>query len=182
MNPLPRRIAVVGNSGSGKTTLAAEIAKRIGCEHIELDSIHHQENWTPIERNRMRAIVSDRIEADSWVVDGNYRSLVQDLVFAAADTVVWLDLPRGVVMSRVVRRTLGRMVLRRELWNGNRERLRNLIKTDPEENIILWSWTQHARYRHLYQEARDDPLHRHLTWVRITSPRTQQEWIAGLGH
>ena len=35
----------------------------------------------------MRRIVGDRIEADSWVVDGNYRSLVQDLVLARAAVV-----------------------------------------------------------------------------------------------
>jgi adenylate kinase family enzyme len=176
----PRRIAVVGNSGSGKTTFATEVAARLGCEHVELDGIHHLENWTPIERDRMRNIVAERMQASSWVVDGNYRSLVQDLVFVSTDTVVWLDLPRWLVMSRVVRRTLGRMLLHRELWNGNRERLSNLFSTNPEENIILWSWTQHEKYRAQYETARRDPANRHLAWVRVTSPRRQREWLAGL--
>lgn len=176
----PRRIAVVGNTGSGKSTLAAEISARLGCEHIELDSIHHLENWTPIHRERMREIVARRLEPVSWVVDGNYRSLVQDLVLAGADTVVWLDLPRWIVMSRVIRRTLGRMVLRRELWNGNRERIANLFKTDPEQNIILWSWAQHGKYRVQYAAAMGDPANAHLDWVRISSPRRQREWPAGL--
>ena len=177
----PCRLAVVGNSGSGKTTLAAAIAMRLGCDHIELDGIHHLPNWTPIEREPMREIVTSRIAAESWVVDGNYQSLVQDLVFARADTVVWLDLPRRVVMSRVVRRTLGRMLLRRELWNGNRERFRSLVRTEPEENIILWSWTQHHRYRDRYGAASTDPAFQHLEWVRITSPRQQRRWLAELG-
>ena len=42
----PRRIAIVGNSGSGKTTLARAVAERIDAEHIELDAIHHLEDWT----------------------------------------------------------------------------------------------------------------------------------------
>jgi adenylate kinase family enzyme len=171
----------VGNSGSGKTTLAAEITERLGCDHIELDGIHHLADWTPIGRDQMREIVADRIRAESWVVDGNYGSLVQDLVFAAADTVVWLDLPRWIVMWRVVRRTVGRMLLRRELWNGNRERPRNLINRDPEENIVLWAWTQHAQYRAQYASAAADPANRHLTWVRLTSPRRQREWLQQLG-
>ena len=176
----PNRIAVVGNSGSGKTTLARTIAENIGGEHIELDAIHHLPGWTPIDRDEMRRAVAERIEADSWVVDGNYASIVQDLVFARADTVVWLDLPRRVVMPRVVRRTLGRMVLRRELWNGNRERFRNLFETDPEENIILWSWTQHDKYRARYGAARADPANGHLNWVRITSPGQQRRWLKSL--
>ncbi len=176
----PRRIAVVGNSGSGKTTLARAIADRIGADHIELDSIHHLENWTPIERDEMRRILTEAIECDSWVVDGNYRSLVQDLVFARADTVVWLDLPRRVVMPRIVTRTLGRMILRKELWNGNRERFGNLLKRQPEENIILWSWTQHARYRQQYLDTAADPGNEHIDWVRITSSRQQRRWLASL--
>lgn len=175
------RIAVVGNSGSGKTSLAAAVSARLGCEHIELDSIHHLENWTPIDRQAMREIVTDRIRAESWVIDGNYGTLVQDLVFAAADTVVWLDLPRWRVMSRVVRRTLGRILTRRELWNGNREQFRKVFKRDPEENIILWAWTQHSDYRKKYESAAADPTNQHLTWVRISSPRRQKEWLAQLG-
>ena len=44
-------------------------------------------------------------------------------------------------MSRVVRRTLRRGLLRTELWHGNREDLRNLLDRDPEQNVVLWSWT-----------------------------------------
>lgn len=176
----PRRIAVVGNSGSGKSALSAKIAERLGCDHIELDSIHHLPGWTPIERDAMRQIVRERIQADSWVVDGNYRSYVQDLVYPVADTVLWLDYPRRVVMSRVTRRTLGRMAMRRELWNGNRERFPNLFKTEPEENIILWSWTQHEKYRQQYLEASEDAANAHLNWVRLTSPRAARDWIATL--
>ncbi|MCP4308495.1 MAG: AAA family ATPase, partial [bacterium] len=67
----PRRVSVVGNSGSGKTTIAKEIAERLGCDHIELDAIHHLPDWTPIEREEMRRIVTKRTETESWVVDGN---------------------------------------------------------------------------------------------------------------
>jgi hypothetical protein len=47
------------------------------------------------------------------MIDGNYGSRVQDLVWARADTVVWLDLPRRVVVTRVARRTVGRVILRK---------------------------------------------------------------------
>lgn len=175
-----RRVAAVGNSGSGKTALAAQIAVRLSCPHIELDAIHHRENWTPIERDEMRDIVAGHLEGDSWVIDGNYRSLVQDLVFASADTVAWLDLPRRVVMSSITRRTMGRIASRRELWNGNRERFSNLFRTQPEDNIILWSWTQHEKYRRQYLAASEDPTISHLDWVRLESRRAVREWVGSL--
>ncbi|WP_188193780.1 hypothetical protein [Nonomuraea sp. SYSU D8015] len=37
------------------------------------------------------------LAAGGWVVDGDY-SLVSDLVWSRADTVVWIDLPRHIVM------------------------------------------------------------------------------------
>lgn len=176
----PRRIAIIGNTGSGKSTLAARVADRLNCRHVEIDALYHQENWTPLDRDELRRIVSAAIAAPAWVLDGNYASLVGDLVFAAADTVVWLDLPRRVVMPRLARRTLGRMLLRRELWNGNREQWRNLISTDPEQNILLWSWTRHAHYRARYSAAMADPGNAHLEWIRLRTPAAIASWAASV--
>ena len=176
----PCRIAVVGNSGSGKTTLARKLASRLDLQHIELDSIHHLPGWTRIEREAMRRIVSERIALSPWVVDGNYGSWVQDLVFAKADTVVWLDLPRHVIMRSVIRRTLGRGILRRELWNGNREALRNLFKRKPEDNIVLWAWSQHEAYRKRYLELMDSPATQDPSWVRIRSRAQLDRWVESL--
>jgi hypothetical protein len=83
-------------------------------------------------------------------------------------------------MPRIIRRTLGRVILRRELWNGNRERFTNLFNTDPLENIVLWSWTQSSQYRRKYQRASEDPANAHLEWVRITSSRQQRRWLAAV--
>src|SRR3546814_4713935 len=63
---------------------------------------------------------------------------------AAADTIVWLDLPRPLIMRRVAGRTLRRAITREELWNGNREPLAGLVRWHPERNIIRWAWVQHS--------------------------------------
>jgi hypothetical protein len=49
------------------------------------------------------------------------------VIWARADTVIWLDPPRRTVMRRVIWRTIRRVAGRAELWNGNRERWRNLL-------------------------------------------------------
>ncbi len=91
----------------------------------------------------------------SWVVDGNY-SVVQDIVWARADTVVWFDLPFALVMARVIRRTVRRAILRTELWNGNREPFRNFISLDPQKSIIAWAATHHRRAHERYLAAQAD--------------------------
>jgi adenylate kinase family enzyme len=164
-----RRISVVGNSGSGKTTLARALAAALGVPHLELDSIFHQPGWQPLDRTIFVQRVTEFTDAPGWVVDGNY-SAVRDVVWSRADTVIWLDLPRRRVMRQVIWRTLRRTVTRAELWNGNREQWRNLLKP-PEESIILWAWTKHGAYRDRYLAAAADPANGHLKFVRVRSGR-----------
>jgi adenylate kinase family enzyme len=161
---------VVGNSGSGKSTLARELAARLGVPHLELDSVFHQPGWAPLPTEEFQLLVAERTSEDGWVIDGNYRA-VQPIVWARADTVVWLDLPRRTVMRRVAWRTVRRAVTRQELWNGNREPLTNFLSWAPGKSIVSWAWHNHARYRARYGAAAADRANAHLTFIRLTSRR-----------
>lgn len=163
-----RRVSVVGNSGSGKSTVARELAAILGVPHLELDSVFHQAGWKPLPEEEFQRLVTARTSQDGWVIDGNY-SVVQTIVWAHADTVVWLDLPKRIVMRQVVWRTMRRAVTRQELWNGNREPLFNFLSWDPEKSIVLWAWHNHAKYRARYGAAAADSVNAHLTFIRLTS-------------
>jgi adenylate kinase family enzyme len=163
-----RRVSVVGNSGSGKSTLARALARRLGVPYVEVDAIYHQPGWRALPDDELRSRVGSATSADGWVVDGNY-SAVRELVWARADTVIWVDPPRRTVMRQVIWRTIRRAALREQLWNGNRERWRNLFSRDPAESIVVWAWQRHPVYRARYLAAAADPCRRHLTFVRIRS-------------
>lgn len=161
---------MVGVSGSGKTTLAAQLASCLDAPHLELDSVFHQPGWQPLAREEFRARAAAFAAGDTWVVDGSYTSVL-DLVWQRADTVVWLDLPRRVVMRRIIWRTLRRAIVREELWNGNKEPWRNFFRADPEKSVIAWAWTRYHGYRARYASAMADPQYAHLTFVHLRSRR-----------
>lgn len=175
----PRRVAVVGCPGAGKTTFARALAARMGVPHVEIDALFHGPNWTPAPREVLRERVAERLALDAWVIDGNYRSALGDLVRARADAVAWLDLPRTEIMRSVLARTVARGWRGTELWNGNRERLVSLLDPRPDKNIVLWAWTRFASYRRAYEAeaAAADPG---CTWMRFRSRAEARAWLQSL--
>jgi adenylate kinase family enzyme len=171
-------VSVVGTSGAGKSMLARELAVILGVPHLELDGLNHQPDWEPLPQEEFRRIVAAKAAEDGWVIDGNY-SAVQPLVWARADTVAWLDLPKSIVMRQVVWRTLRRVAGRQELWNGNRERWRNFFTWDPEQSVISWAWHKHAPDRARYAAAAADPANAHLRFITLASNREVARFLAG---
>lgn len=43
----PSRVLVAGTSGAGKTSLATLLAEAWQLPRVELDALHHGENWVP---------------------------------------------------------------------------------------------------------------------------------------
>ncbi len=168
---------MVGNSGSGKTRLAGELARVLGVEHIELDAIRHLPGWEQIDPGELMAAVGAIAATDAWVIDGNDGTVVEGPVWERADTVVWLDLPRRVVMRQVIARSVRRVVTRTELWNGNRESWRNLLAWDPDTSVVRWAWTRHETYRQRFGAARASPTLEHVRFVRLRSHHEIDEWV-----
>jgi adenylate kinase family enzyme len=175
-----RRVSVVGTSGAGKSTLSRALADALDADVLELDSVFHQPGWVPLPREEFRRRVAAMVAGERWVIDGNYTSQVKDLVWARADTVVWLDLPRRTVMRRIIWRSFRRAAARTELWNGNRERWRNLFSLDKEESVIAWAWQTHAATRAKLEAARADQGNSHLEFVRLENPGAVRRFLQDL--
>ena len=168
------KIAVIGTSGSGKTTVARELARRLGVPYVELDALFHGPGWseTPVEEFRRRLAAAT--DGGAWVVDGNYDSRLGDLVLRRADTVVWLDLPLRVALSRVTRRTIRRIRTGEELWNGNRESWRGGFI--GWESMFVWTIRSHIRRRR--ELAPRLAGHPGLEVVRLRSAREVESYLS----
>jgi adenylate kinase family enzyme len=135
-------------SGSGKTTLGRALAVRLGVPFHELDALNHGAGWTEATPAELRARVEPLVAGPAWVIDGSYRDKLGDLVVGRADVVVWLDLPRRVWLPRLLWRTARRIAFREELWNGNRETLRDVLWAP--DAFIPFEWRNFADRRRRY--------------------------------
>jgi adenylate kinase family enzyme len=173
-----RRASVVGASGSGKTTFARQLATKLGVPHVELDGLFWDPDWTQVDDVTFRARVDAATAGDGWVADGNY-SRARSIVLARADTVVWLDLPLGTCLGRILKRTARRARTREELWSGNRETWRRHVGGN---SLVWWLVTSHRRKRRDY-EARffgPKPEFPHLHVHRFRSAAEAEAWLASL--
>ncbi|MBI5957259.1 MAG: AAA family ATPase [Chloroflexi bacterium] len=172
-----QRIAVIGVTGSGKTTLAARLARQFGACHIELDALHWGPHWTEAPLDVFRARVDDALSVNAWVIDGNYRK-VRDIIWARADTVIWLDYALPVILARLFKRTLRRVLTREELWSGNRETVRGALFS--RNSLFIWALKTYRRRKREYPVWLTKPEYQHLTLIRLTSPRAADDWLKQL--
>lgn len=170
----PQRIAVAGVSGAGKTTLCNKLAEILGARRVELDSLFHGPDWVP--REAFLDDVKSLIAEPSWALELQYRE-ARPLIAARADTLVWLDYPARIQMTRLVHRTLRRRVTREELWNGNIEPPLRTVFTDPD-HIVRFAWRTRNKLKPVIPtlEGRFPGLH----VVRLTHPEQVSPWTRAL--
>ncbi len=171
------RISVVGTSGSGKTAFAGRLAGILRVPHIELDALHWEADWVEAPTEVFRSRVREAVSADRWVVDGNYSKRARDLVWARADTVIWLDFSFPVILNRLLRRTLRRLVTGEECCNGNREKLSLALSRD---SIILWAMQTYKRHRSEYPPLLASLQREGVQTIWLRSPKEADRWLTGL--
>ncbi|MGZ8378879.1 MAG: AAA family ATPase [Gemmatirosa sp.] len=166
-----RRVSIIGSGGAGKSTLAVRVAARLGVPLVHLDARYWHPGWIATPADVWRREVEALVAGPAWVMDGNYGGTL-DLRLAASDTVVFLDLPRVVCLTRVLGRALryrGRS--RPDMAPGCPERL--------SWEFVRWVWEYPTRRRPdvLRRLAALAPTTR---VVVLRSPRAVDAWLATL--
>jgi adenylate kinase family enzyme len=167
-----RKVAVIASaSGNGKTTVGRELARRLEVPFVELDALFHGPGWTETPSDELRAKVEPILSSDGWVIDGSYQRKLGDLVLAAADVVVWLDLPLRVWLMRLIRRTARRIGGRERLWNDNRETLLGAFW--GRESLFVYALRSHFRRRRDWPRALSA-----FPVVRLRTPSEVEAFLA----
>ena len=89
---------VIGCAGSGKSTLARRLAGRTGLPLVERDGLGVEGSPGYL------SAVAEMAARPCWILDGA-PYYADELVYSAADTVVFLDYPKVLVLWRVLWRT-----------------------------------------------------------------------------
>lgn len=173
------RIVIIGATGSGKSTLAREIAQITGAAYIELDDYFWQPGWreTPAKdfRNAVLAAVTGK---ERWITAGNYRA-IQDITWAQADTLIWVDYAFPRTFIQLWTRSLKRAREQAPVCNGNSESYRRLFSRD---SILLWFlrsfYRKRREYGTLFSERTAPPTIK--TYIRLRNPRQTQEFLRTL--
>jgi hypothetical protein len=155
--------------------MARALAGLLDLPYTELDALQHGPGWTP--RPELDVDVAAMLAAGRWVTEYQYRGVKEQLL-AAAEAVVWLDHPFPLVASRLLRRSVGRAVTRRPLYNGNVERLATWLRASHPLRIVLsreFGAKRHRTAQELAAAERGGVL-----VVRLRGAREERRWLAAL--
>lgn len=163
-----RRVLVVGMSGAGKTTAACRMAGKLGLPFHEMDALGPDWSQAPGLVGEVKRITAE----PAWVFDSWGYPPVRDLMWASADTILWLDYPAHVVMPHLVWRSAVRTATGTELFGGNRETWREWLR--PQRPV----WSAAAGFTHRRDYLFDRTSRSaHCRTVRFTSPREFGHWF-----
>ena len=98
------KIAIMGFSGSGKSTLAKQLSELYGIPLLSLDCVNFRENWAERDRDECKKMVNTFMQNESWVIDGNYREMLQAERLEQADKIIILQYNRFVCMKGAFKR------------------------------------------------------------------------------
>lgn len=97
------RILVVGCGGSGKTHLARQLAGVLDLPLTHLDGVYYDAEWHVLPQKEFAECQRELVRQNRWVIEGNYASTLP-IRLAAADTVLFLDLPAVTCLLGVLQR------------------------------------------------------------------------------
>ncbi len=163
-----QRILIVGTSGSGKSTLAKKLSELLDLPYVKTDAFYWKEGWQQASTASVIEQVTNVLKQDTWVMDGNFEDQRQ-LVWARADTIIWLDLPKQLTLFRVLRRNLYWVLTRKKVWSGNQMTWAR-----------AWSGFRHAMrsYDHKKQNYPSYFVEfKHVKIIRFESKEEVAKWV-----
>ena len=95
-----KKIMVIGCPGSGKSTFSRALHILTGIRLFHLDLMYWNADRTTVEKVDFLRGLTDAIQKDEWIIDGNYGSTME-LRMKFCDTVIFLDYPTDICLEGI---------------------------------------------------------------------------------
>ena len=156
-----RRVAIFGNAGGGKSTLARRLAEITGLPLHGVDRMRFRDGGGVVPEAEFLACHAALLREEAWIIDGFGGLGPAWERFAAADTLIHVDLPLALHAWWVTKRLLKGAFVNPEGWPARSPVWRSSISSYK----VLWPCHRHLtpRYRALIREAAGSRRVHHLT-------------------
>ncbi len=127
-----KRVIVIGSGGAGKSTLARALGVQLGLPVVHLDAHFWQAGWVESDKTDWLEWQRNALLEPCWIMDGNYGGTM-DVRLAAADTVIFLDLPPALCVARALWRAVRH-------WGRTRPDMAADCPERLDLNFLRWIW------------------------------------------
>ena len=100
-----KRILVIGCPGSGKSTFSKKLGAVLGLNVVHLDKYFWKAGWVMTSKDEWSKIVLELISKDSWIIDGNYSSMLKQRT-DRSDLIIFFDLATYLCLFRIFKRII----------------------------------------------------------------------------
>jgi adenylate kinase family enzyme len=146
-----KKVAVFGNTGGGKSTLARRLAELTRLPLYPLDLIEYGPGGAAVPREEYLAAHAGILRRDAWIIDGFGGVATAWERFAAADTLIYVDLPLAMHYWWVTKRLIKTLYVAPEGWPENSPLWRSTLNSYRVAGRCHRLLT--PRYRQLVAEA-----------------------------
>jgi adenylate kinase family enzyme len=155
-----KRVAVFGNAGGGKSTLARRLAELTGLPLYVVDMMQFRPGGVKVSQEEFLQAHAYLLRRDEWIIDGFGGVALAWERFAAADTLIYVDLPLFTHHRWVTKRLIRGLFADPPGWPDNSP----LWSSSIQSYRVLWLCHRHLtpKYRQLVTEAAASKRVHHL--------------------
>lgn len=167
------KVAVFGNAAAGKSTLARRVAELTQLPLYPLDTIQYQRGGGKVPHEEYLKAHAALLARDRWIIDGFGCVPSAWERFAAADTLIYIDLPLLTHYRWVTKRLIKGLFANPEGWPENSPIWSSTL--DSYRVVGLCNRHLTPRYRQLVADAASTKQVHHLR-----SPAEMRDFLAAI--
>ena len=155
-----KKIAVFGNAGGGKSALARNLAELTRIPLHVVDMMQFRAGGAAVPHEEFLKAHAELLRSEAWIIDGFGGATSAWERFAAADTLVHVDLPLPTHFLWVTKRLLKGLFAAPPGWPEGSP----LLSSTLSSYRVLWPCHRHLtpKYRELVSAARQHKRVHHL--------------------